>query len=991
MNRMNEEFRLARFHRLIIYCWIVVLVLALFPLNANPVKHIKELLSAIALFLLAVSLVVRPVKKGACWDWPKIPMLGIVALWLVWNLVCVLHSNFKMAGLDELRVYTTWILIALFASRVFRETRHIRFLFLVICCAVFLSSVYGFMQYVGWDIFPWSSRNVEEYRGLPSTYANPNFAGHVLALTLILGAYLISHASYRWVAALMLVMAAHLYMTHMRGAPLALAAAGGLFFVSFLISRWRSEKTMRKAVSALVLTTVLGLIGLLALLPVSHKRSGYYFPTDGSLILRYNGYYGAAQMVLDNPIMGKGSANYARNAIAHWTPYEKQWFAERQKRNMHVHCDLLETAVESGVPGLFLHVFLLIALLIRCLTLAFSEKDPARRALGYTLAAFFMAFIVDGLFGFNLRVPVSGALFFLMIGVVDGLATPFPRTADDRGIEKKKKELPSLGKGAVLPQGRPRRSFPLFLCTLSLVCLLSASVVLVGEIYFQRGDAVRFFLEKNPDSPYLTQVRKQGIENLRIGQKLISWDDRYPDMLGHLCMRQALIPEAIAYYSQALALDPYHPHKAANLARAYLNQGLRLARASASPDYPAIAHLLDQAQSYAEQGFHYCEVSPNVHDVRWRIARAKAILAEEQQQEAAPYWEKAAAQIQEALTYGAVDVPGAYQALGLAYLKLNRPNEAVDPITKALHVKMDDESGWVMLEAAAQNSDNTTALLSLGYQRYAALIPDLPETEDAFVATVRRLTRAWTAFDPQSQASARTAAASLEVLPERAELWALLAGIALNEGDLAPLRLAMQGCKNRDAIPLFVKELCADQKTAQQLEELSLELARLVQQASDRDIRNEYSLVADYFLVLLPEIPRASVQEATIRANFGGVYLESGRYDDAEKNFTFAINELPVGDTPRLLSGRAGARAELGRVKEGMMDIKKAATLAPNDPIIQLTYARMLQNEHRYDEAIFAYTAAINLLPEKIDLRKQAEQELSRLRQFTEFSPRGTQ
>ncbi|HOH29949.1 MAG TPA: hypothetical protein PLC40_09755, partial [Candidatus Hydrogenedentes bacterium] len=85
---MNNQTRLATFHRVIIFAWVFVLVLALFPLTANPVEPIKELASAAFVVVLAVSLLAVPVKPGAPYDWGRMPALFLAGLWLCWGLFC---------------------------------------------------------------------------------------------------------------------------------------------------------------------------------------------------------------------------------------------------------------------------------------------------------------------------------------------------------------------------------------------------------------------------------------------------------------------------------------------------------------------------------------------------------------------------------------------------------------------------------------------------------------------------------------------------------------------------------------------------------------------------------------------------------------------------------------------------------------------------------------------------------------------------------------
>lgn len=983
---MNKQAQLAFFHRLIIYIWVFALVLALFPLNANPVKHIKELASAIAIVILAITMLARPVRPGDAYDWPRMPVLLLAGVWLLWGLVCALFSDFKMAGVDELRVYLTWFILALFAARVFREPRTVKYLFMVVCGAVFLSSVYGFMQYMGLDIFPWSSRNIEEYRGLPSTYANPNFAGHVLMLTLVVGGSLVMTPRFRWVALLLVPVAAHLYMTHMRGAPLALAAGCVLLLCALLAARYLRGNKELKTAAVLSATAVIGLAGILALMPLSKVFTGFYVPTDGSLILRYNGYYGATKMVADHPVFGVGPGNYGREAIAYWTPYEKRWFADQQKRNMRTHCDLLETATESGLPGLAFHVALLMALLVRSLSLAFTGEDSDRRRIGFTLAVFFMAYTVDGLFGFNLRVPVSGGLFFLMAGVLDGISAPVMLTAQEAKPGKKKKKKTAAPIESPVPESQPRVLSSLILCGISLFCLVLSAAVLVGEMYYQRGTGARLFIEENPNSPHQAQALKQGEDSLLIGRRLVFWDERYSDLLGHLAMLGGNTEEAIGYYTRALASDPHHPHKAANLARAYLSHALRFARDNTAPDYTQVERLLEGARHFSEQAEQYCDISPYVQDVRWRITRAEAVLAEEQEQDALPFWRKAASQIEDALNYGASDVAGAYRALGFVNAKLGRPDQALAAFTHALEQKADDESTWSMTEIAAYDSGNTETLLNLTYGNYALFAENLPEKESAFVAATRRLVHALNNLNPVSPATPRFAHYSLKRTPDQPETWALMAGIAAKRKDPALFCNEVQRCADASKIPAFVRGLCPGQGGGTQLGESSRELARLAMQSQGQPVAKDLGGVADLLAMFLAGATLPPQHEAGIRANIATAYLEAERYAEAEKSFAFAIDNLPQEGRGRLLSARARAIAGMGRVKEAMALVEEAVQLAPNDPLVQLAYAHLLRGESRFDEAAFAYTAAINSLPDKSPLKLQARRELETMRQKRNLS-----
>lgn len=975
--KMLNQNKLASLHRIILFAWVFVLVLALFPLTANPVKPVKELASAIFVSLLAVSLLAMPAKPRAPYDWPRMPVLLLAALWLAWGGICALASDFKMAGMDELRVYLTWLLIALFSARVFREPRHAHRLFLVVCAAVFLSSVYGFAQYFGWDIFPWSTRDVEEYRGLPSTYANPNFAGHVLMLTLIIGACLLTVKRMWWVIVPLLLIAAHLYQTHMRGAPVALVAGVVLAGCAFLVSKTLKSHSAFKPLATLALVAVLGAAGLMVLLPVAKMRTGFYFPTDGSLILRYNGYYGAANMVLDNPVTGVGPGNYGRKAIAYWTPYEKRWFADQQKRNMHAHCDLLETATESGLPGLALHVALLMALLVRSLTLAFTGNTVEKRRLGYTFAAFFTAFTVDGLFGFNLRVPVSGGLFFLMAGVLEGILNPLQAT-DVPGESGKKKKKKTQRAAPVVPETQPRVFSSLALCGAALLCLIGAGMVFAGEIQYQRGNAAKVFVENPETSQYHSQALKQGEEALLAGRSLVFWDERYSDLLGHLAMRGGDTGAAIEYYGRALNTDPHHPHKAANRARAYLSHALRFARDNTAPDYTQVGELLDEAQRTAALAERYCAISPYVQDVLWRIARARAVLAEEQGQDARQHWEEVVDRIQASRDIGPRDVTGTHKGLGMAYMKIDQPEQALEPLVCVLEEDNGDASAWALLETATRDTGNTGPLLGVLHESYARAAAGMPDTEDALVGVVRRMVHFFDGFEKDATVAGQFVRHGLAEAPHRPELWALLSGLAASgsKPDLV--------CRESDTYggetPDFVKMICSGDELGAALGEASQIIARNAMQSAGQPAGGDFAGAADLVMLLLEGRPLPGAGDAEIKANLATAYLEAGRWEEADRYFAYAIERLPENTKGRLMSARARALAGMQRHEDAMGLIDQAVRHAPGDPLVQLTYARLLGGAGRIDEAVFAFGAAINGLPDGAPLKAQAQRERELLR-----------
>lgn len=975
---MMTEARIATLRRFIIYVWIFGLVLALWPYTSNPVKPIKDLVTAVAALLLGLTIIAWPERSGEAPDWRKMTVLPIIGLWLCWGVVCALFSNHKIAAFDELRIFFGWFIIALFAARLFRTPRHVKMLFFIVCCAVLLANVYGFIQYMGWDPFPWATRDIEEYRGLPSTFGNPNFAGHTMVLAIIMGIGLASFTGMHWFIILILPAVAHLYQTHMRGGPTGLAAALLLFICAWGCARKLGGNAVGKAAAALVITAIVGVVGVSLIMPVSYIRTGFWMPTDGSLILRYNGYYGAAQMILDKPVFGVGPGNYGRENIPYWTPYEMRWFASEQKRNMHVHNDLLETGAEMGVPGLALHVALLVALLVRSLSLAFHPRDEERRRLGYIFAALFTAFAVDGLFGFNLRVPVSGALFFLLAGVLDGISQPAAAvTVAPAPVSKKKRgkePLPVTTPSSPAPQ--PRLLFGLGLSVGAAVCVLWASMVFIGENLYQRGQGARIFADTTANPAHRQHALAEAESLITRGRRFVFWDSRYPESLGHIAMRRGDMQGAISNYLQALRREPHHPHTRVNIARAYLSQGLQLARDSDQSDHDNAEAHIEEAYRWGRQGEDYCPPSPYVQDVLWRIIRAKAVLAEQRGEDAEPLWQEVAQRIVESLDEGAHNVQGAYRALAHAYVKTGRAAPALPLFARTLPETPGNTTMWNIFESASRDVGDYQALLQALNQAFAGLLERKPLPEDELVDITRRLTRCHRDYLETPDHMVPLLETALDAAPHRTELWAVAAELHASPDGV---RIFCEAVAKYETAPGFIAQACEGPEDLETLAAASQELARASLHASGQLAARDLGGLADLFAVLLEQRPGSRIRQAEVRANIATTYLEAGRWAEAEQNFARAIQELPENTHGRLLAARARALVNLGRRDEGLNVIEDAVRLAPGDPMVQLTRARFMHEIDRIDEAVLAYNIAINALPEQSPVRAQAQRELEAL------------
>ena len=414
--------------RVVMATTLVLFILAVYPYTPQPGLDVKVMLTPLSALVLSVLLLWQALgeREGAR---PGLvfPVLGVfVAI----NAVAGLLSNHPGNSLAEIGRLVSLFIIFLAASRAYSDRVQVRRLFLIICISMAIASAFGFMQRLGFNPVPLS--DPAETKDLASTFGNSNYAGHTLVLVLVLAGYLAAAEKSRVALALLPVFAIHLGLTHHRAGMLA-AVSAAVFTMALLAAKMLPGRRKRKtgtdslfgslksvsvpafrgpAIAGALVAAAGALVALIAF-------SGPRLPLDGSLLLRYNSYFSASKMIAENPLLGYGPGNYVIENTRFWTPMEQEHFARRHMINDHPHCEILYAAVSGGLPAAAAFLALISAMLIGSTVLFWRAQDSAGRNLGLMFAAFFFAWSVDGLFGFNFKVPASGALFAVVAGLFD--------------------------------------------------------------------------------------------------------------------------------------------------------------------------------------------------------------------------------------------------------------------------------------------------------------------------------------------------------------------------------------------------------------------------------------------------------------------------------------------------------------------------------------------------------------------------------------------
>lgn len=118
---------------------------------------------------------------------------------------------------------------------------------------------------------------------------------------------------------------------------------------------------------------------------------------------------------------------------------------------------------------------------------------------------------------------------------------------------------------------------------------------------------------------------------------------------------------------------------------------------------------------------------------------------------------------------------------------------------------------------------------------------------------------------------------------------------------------------------------------------------------------------------LWEDVAAKSPAKARVRLELGRLYLEAGRFQDAERALREAIRLDPLDPAPRSTLGVVLRRE--GRVGEALESYREALALGPNRADVRYNLGLLLAAARRLDEAIAALTEASRLQPGNAEFR----------------------
>jgi tetratricopeptide (TPR) repeat protein len=745
------------------------------------------------------------------------------------------------------------------------------------------------------------------------------------------------------------LMLAHLHYTGMRAGWLALGGAAAVYMLALALRRFtkRGDRFPVVMLGTLLACAAVGVGGLAYALQAWPNAR---LDIDSSWILRLNGYLGSTELFFDHPWTGTGPGTFRDAIVPYWTDFEQRWFILYNMRNNHAHNELLEAAVEAGLPGLAATLLLFITVQFSTLQLATSPHTYARR-LGLMLFVAFIAMLIDAQFGFNLHTPAAAGLFFLLVGLVISLQrielagtplvpSPPPMTGTpDQGV--------TLGERVGLSaSGGVRGQLPTLLLVLSALLLLTASTAGYYTAWkFQRSRGAQQWAATQENT-------RPDLADQALGMALLDLEEvcRYPfatvthwDALAQMRATFGQKDEAAEAYRQAIARAPYDPALNARAANFLLD----------SYDDPTAT---EEARLLAEAALTFCKNLADAHYALGRVGAAKYAASVAEGKPDKKQGDVAVEQYVLATQYA----PEQKVSYWLAMAETCDSTQRHAALAWAAILQPWNKNTWEQLAASPDGQD---ILVAAACDAYAEARRTLPAP--LYLADLAVLS------ESQGTHNVNYLRDALNLLPMRTMLWGNFI-LYFDKGErsyeIEQLRLTLGECDpdtERALAPMYALFDAADaqdfSRTSKALEVI-LEFITQVRNIDMDTAREDWGWTATYAVDAVRgwNVSQDLIAPALLRA--AHIHDRVEAFDRAESL---------AGEAEPLLSGpeRGGAllllseaEARRGNGAESLRLAQQAATLAPFALPVRWNLARRLHDAGRTAEAEFEFSSQLNQL-----------------------------
>lgn len=328
-------------------------------------------------------------------------------IFLLWNILLLFRCVNIFIGLHTILLLILFIIFYITFENLVVKNPEYDFLLKTICIVTIVVSTYGLMQITGLDFFKW------EIKQSPlSTLGRRNFSAEYIVMVIPYLYYLctVTKNNYRrkfWIAVLVLVIL-HLIFTFTRASYLGFFGSTLLFFVV-------ARKDKLFSAHKQVLYILLGLFLLTR--PSFSAIKGF---EKGTINSRLRMYMVSFQMLKNNPFFGVGPGNFSILYPLYTSNMGGKGLISGELMVTDLHNDLLEIAVNLGIPGLLFFLFILFYA-GRISFLLYRKCLGKEKVFVVAVVSSITAVLINSLASFPFKMPATTLLFWINLALLGSL------------------------------------------------------------------------------------------------------------------------------------------------------------------------------------------------------------------------------------------------------------------------------------------------------------------------------------------------------------------------------------------------------------------------------------------------------------------------------------------------------------------------------------------------------------------------------------------
>jgi len=559
---------------------------------------------------------------------------------------------------------------------------------------------------------------------------------------------------------------------------------------------------------------------------------------------------------------------------------------------------------------------------------AFRAGDRQVRGLGYACAGLFLAFFVDGLFGFNLRVPVSAAVFFLMLAIA---------------------ELVWRREGVLATQtGVGLRVAATGLAVITLLMAVQSGRVFASEYQMHRGMSLQAAGEYQTARLHLQE-----------GERLAPWNGHFQRRLGDGALAERKLEAARTHFERALALYPDY-----FLSNLPLTHTLILL-AQSDPNRP-----MEERLRLLQEGAMHAQA---ILDIVPQFARAEAALGHIGFLSAAlistspspalasradAYWEQAETHIERAINFGAEDPDELYRMLAQTRIAMKKFPEAEEALVRAAQSAPNAQETWPVFLDFARKHNRYDRLRDTLYAQIVALRENAEEEADALAMAHLLLANVLENGYKDLEGAATAYGGAVEYGPSLPAVWANFARFALAHDQITLLETFVEQAAARladagERLPaqLAIVKGVLDDGAAALYPATATLTANVRAQGAGADLTAEqaFGWVALYLLHAVQREEDSDVCGSLL--NLGMAFNAMVQPATAERLYERAARCLPEEELSFLFLHRALNLAALDRMNDALAVFAEGRERFPDDVEMRWAYARLLAQAGMVDGA----------------------------------------